>query len=314
MALDKNARIFIAGHRGLIGSACLRHFTAQGFGNVITKTRAELDLTDCAAVTQFFETARPQYVIMSAGKVGGIIDNKTFPADFMNQNLQLQVNVFAAAHAVSVRRLLFFGSSCMYPRECVQPMAEAALLTGKPEPTSLAYAMAKLAGLQLCHAYNTQFSKTAFIPVIPNSVYGANDNFDPATGHVLSTLIHRFQEAKSQNAPTITLWGTGTPRREFLFSDDLAAACHIILETEEPALPINIGVGSDVSIKELAEMIAKLVDYTGQINWDTSKPDGAPRKLLDSGRINAMGWQAKTSLEQGLLQTYNWYRQHKGLP
>jgi len=305
--MDKNARIFIAGHRGLIGSAFLRRFQQQGFTNILTRTRAELELTDRTAVNAFFAQHKPEYVVMAAGKVGGIVENQQHPADFMNQNLQVQLNMFEAAHEHGAKRVLFLASSCMYPRECPQPMAENTLLTGHPEPTSLAYALAKLAGLQHCLSYNKQYGTPVFIPVIPNSVYGPNDNFNPATGHVLSALIHRFHEAKANNAPEVTLWGSGSPCREFLYSDDLAEAGELMLKAENPALPVNIGPGVDISIRALAETIARTIDYKGNLVWDTTKPDGAPRKLLDSARIKALGWQPRTSFEDGLRQTYDWY-------
>ena len=310
--MDKTARIFVAGHRGLIGSAFVRRFEKLGFTNIITRTRAELELCDAAAVDVFFREQQPEYVIMAAGKVGGIVQNKTFPADFMNQNLLIQGNMMTASHQHKVRKVLFFASSCMYPRECPQPMAEDALLTGKPEPTSMAYATAKLAGMQLCLSYNTQYTPGVFLPVIPNSVYGPNDNFDPATGHVLSALMHRFHEAKQQNAPSLTLWGSGSPYREFIYADDVAEACHLLLTTETPQLPINVGSGIDISIRGLAETIASVIGYGGKIEWDTSKPDGAPRKLLDSTRMKSLGWQAQTSFEDGLKQTYAWYLQMRG--
>lgn len=306
--MNKASRMFIAGHNGLIGSACVRHFTAQGFSQILTKTRAELELKNREEVFDFFSEAKPDYVIIAAGKVGGIVENQQNPADFMNENLQLQLNVMSAAQQFEVKRVVFFASSCMYPRECEQPMHEEQLLTGVPEPTSLAYAVAKLAGLQLCLSYNKQFSTDRFLPVIPNSVYGANDNFDPTKGHVLSALMHRFHTAKTNGDATVTLWGSGNPRREFVFSDDVAAACHFLLEAGPKELPINIGTGEDISIRELARLIAKIVGYEGAIAWDTSKPDGAPRKLLDSSRIHSLGWSAKTALEDGLQATYAWYQ------
>jgi len=311
--LSLNSRVFVAGHLGLVGSAFIRRFQADGYKNVITRDHESLDLCDANHVQTFFKEQQPEIVILAAGKVGGIVENKTYPADFITQNLLIQSNALRAAHLNHVKRLLFFGSSCMYPRECPQPMAEDLLLTGHPEPTSLAYAMAKLAGVQMCLSYNQQYGNRVFLPVIPNSVYGANDNFDPGSGHVLSALISRFHGAKVRADDQVTLWGTGSPRREFLFSDDLVSACLTLLQSASPELefPINIGPGEDISIKELAELTASVIGYQGKIEWDTSKPDGTPRKLLDSSRMKSTGWEAITSLRDGIRQTYEWYLKHK---
>jgi GDP-L-fucose synthase len=306
--LDTASRIYVAGHTGLIGAAVFRRLQRLGHTPLVRR-RAELDLMDAAKVAQFFAAEQPDYVVMAAGRVGGIVENRSYPADFLRENLALQLNVLGAAHAAGVKKLIFFASSCMYPRECAQPMAEEALLTGQPEPTSLAYAISKLAGMQMCLAYNQQFGAQRFIPVIPNSVFGPNDNFDPKRGHVLSSLIRRFHEASQTGADSVTLWGTGTPKREFVYADDLADACIALLteDTSELQLPLNIGVGEDLSIHELAEAIAGVIGYRGQIQWDTSMPDGAPRKLLDSRRIREFGWAPKTTLEEGLRATYLWY-------
>ncbi|WP_297495272.1 GDP-L-fucose synthase [Acidocella sp.] len=306
--MDNNARIYVAGHTGLIGSALIRGLQKRGI-TLLVRRRAELDLLDGAMVERFFSAERPDYVVLAAGKVGGIVENRDYPADFLRENLAIQLNVLQAAHRAGVRKLIFFGSSCMYPSECPQPMAETALLTGLPEPTSLAYAVSKLAGLQMCLAYNQQFGEQRFIPVIPNSVFGPNDNFDPARGHVLSSLIRRLHEAKMTAARRITLWGSGEPRREFVYADDVADACIALLEQDTAALhlPLNIGTGVDVSIRELAASIAGIIGYDGLIEWDTSMPDGAPRKLLDSSRIRSSGWEPKTSLQAGLHETYQWY-------
>ncbi len=306
--MDNNARIYVAGHTGLIGSALIRGLQKRGI-TLLVRRRAELDLLDGAMVERFFSAERPDYVVLAAGKVGGIVENRDYPADFLRENLAIQLNVLQAAHRAGVRKLIFFGSSCMYPSECPQPMAETALLTGPPEPTSLAYAVSKLAGLQMCLAYNQQFGEQRFIPVIPNSVFGPNDNFDPARGHVLSSLIRRLHEAKMTAARRITLWGSGEPRREFVYADDVADACIALLEQDTAALhlPLNIGTGVDVSIRELAASIAGIIGYDGLIEWDTSMPDGAPRKLLDSSRIRSSGWEPKTSLQAGLHETYQWY-------
>jgi GDP-L-fucose synthase len=307
-----NDLVYVAGHTGLIGSAFVRRLESQGFKNILTVSHAELELTDSLAVDTFFKTHRPEYVFLAAGRVGGIVENQTYPADFIRTNLSIQLNVLDAAHRHDVKKLVLFGSSCMYPRECPQPMPEDYLLSGQPEPTSIAYAIAKLAGVQMCLSYNKQFGNQRFIPIIPNSAYGPNDNFDPKAGHVLSVLIRRFHEAKLEHAPEITLWGTGNPRREFIHADDIADASIWLLTKvgEDLDLPINVGVEMDYSIKELAEHVANVVGYDGQINWDTSKPDGAPRKLLDSSRIKTTGWQAKTPFVQGLKDSYEWYLKH----
>ena len=307
--MDKHAKIFVAGHRGLVGSAFMRYFEGKGYSNVVTRTRSELDLFDQRVVLDFFRQERPEYVIFSAGRVGGIVENKAYPADFITQNLEMQLNVFKAARECEVNRLVYFGSSCMYPRECPQPMNEDQLLTGRPEQTSIAYAIAKLAGVQMSLSYNEQHGRRRFIPVIPNSVFGPNDNFNPASGHVLSALINRFHAAKKQDVDEVTLWGSGLPRREFLYSDDLVSACLLLLGTnlDELQMPLNIGPGDDVSIKELAETIARIIGYQGDIKWDTSKPDGTPRKLLDSSRMKALGWTPATALEDGIRRTYEWY-------
>lgn len=270
---------------------------------------ADLELTDAAAVDRFFDKHSPEYVVLAAGRVGGIIENKTYPADFMNTNLAIQLNVLKAAHRLGARKLILFASSCMYPRECPQPMAETALLSGHPEPTSLAYAISKLAGMQMCLAYNQQYGEQRFIPVIPNSAFGPNDNFDPKSGHVLSSLIRRFHEARQTGARNLTLWGSGAPRREFIHADDIADACIALLagDTSTIALPINMGTGRDFSIRELAEIIARVVGYNGTVDWDTSKPDGAPRKLLDSTRLRTFGWLPAVDFEAGIRSTYQWY-------
>lgn len=307
--MQKDSLIYVAGHTGLIGSAVVKQLKATGFNNLLLIRHSELELTDAAATADFFAKHRPEYVVMAAGKVGGIIENKTYPADFMNANLAIQLNVMKSAHNVGIKKLIFFASSCMYPRECPQPMKEEALFSGYPEPTSMAYAVSKMAGLQMCLAYNHQYGGTRFLPVIPNSVYGANDNFNPQGGHVLSALIRRFDDAKKSGASEVVLWGSGTPRREFIYSEDVADACIALLtgDTEKLTLPLNIGTGYDLSIRELAEKIVKIVGYTGAIGVDTTKPDGAPRKLLDSTRIHSFGWEPKVDFDAGLKSTYEWY-------
>jgi GDP-L-fucose synthase len=309
--MKKNSKIYLAGHSGLIGSAFKRQLQANGFENVATRTHEQLDLADRQKVEDFFTLERPEYVILCAGKVGGIVENKSFPADFIRENLAIQQNVIQAAYANNAKKLIFFGSSCMYPRECIQPMSESALFSGVPEPTSMAYAVAKMAGIQMCLAYNEQYGEKRFIPVIPNSAYGPNDNFNPDAGHVLSALIRRFHEAKILGADVVTLWGSGDPRREFIYSDDIADACIKILTSDitNLDLPVNLGSGSDISIKELADNIAGIVEFAGRIEWDKTKPDGAPRKLLDSSRIKDFGWLPRITFNQGLKNVYQWYVQ-----
>lgn len=309
--MEKGARIFVCGHAGLIGSAIHRRLEREGYSQIITAPRSQLDLQDAARVSRFFEEYQPQYVVLAAGRVGGIVENQTSPADFMDENIAIQLNVLKAARKYGVTKLILFGSSCMYPRECPQPMAEEVLLSAKPEPTSLPYAISKLAGTYMCLAYNKQYGDKRFIPVIPNSAYGPNDNFNPKSGHVLSALMSRFHEAKASGAESVTLWGSGSPRREFVHADDIADACLYLLQQDVSALefPLNIGVGSDISIKELAEAIVDIVGYKGRLEWDRSKPDGAPRKLLDSSRLRSFGWEPKTSFDDGLRNTYEWYRQ-----
>lgn len=307
-----DASIYVAGHAGLIGSAVVRRLEREGYRSPITRRRSELELQNSERVGEFFDETHPEYVILAAGRVGGIVENQTFPADFMDENMAVQLNVLKAARRSGVRRLILFGSSCMYPRECPQPMAEEALLSGKPEPTSLPYAISKLAGTYLCLAYNKQDCETRFIPVIPNSAYGPHDNFDPKSAHVLSALMARFHQAKVSGADSVTLWGSGSPRREFIHADDIADACVHLLRQDDLTveLPVNIGVGQDVSIKELAELIAEVVGYKGRVEWDRAKPDGAPRKLLDSARIHSLGWKPQVGLAEGLAETYRWYVDH----
>ena len=307
--------IYVAGHEGLIGTAIVRILQSSCYNNLLLRTHQELELTNTLLVDQFFDKYKPKYVFLAAGKVGGIVENKTYPADFIRTNLNIQLNVMNAAQKNNINKLIFFGSSCMYPRECEQPMAEDILLSGQPEPTSIAYAIAKLAGLQMCLAYNKQFNEQRFIPVIPNSAYGPYDNFDPHSGHVLSALITRFHKAKSEGTKSVTLWGSGNPRREFIHADDIAKASLWLMEndTKHIPLPINIGVDYDVSIKELALTIAHIVGYEGVIDWDLSKPDGTPRKLLDSSRMRSLGWKPEIDFKDGLKETYNWYLKHAAI-
>ncbi|MSQ55556.1 MAG: GDP-L-fucose synthase [Betaproteobacteria bacterium] len=306
-------RIYVAGHGGLIGSAVVRALAVTGRGEPVLRTHDELELRDERAVNAFFDAARPSHVVLAAGRVGGIIANRDHPADFLAENLAIQSNVVLAAHRCGVKRLLFFASSCMYPRECAQPMKEDALLTGVPEPTSMAYAVAKLAGTELCLSLNRQHGGARFVPLIPNSVYGPNDDFDPATGHVLASLMRKFHDAKLKGEKNVVLWGSGTPRREFLFADDLAQACLLLLDADlsKARSPLNIGLGTDISIAELAALVAGVVGYEGGIEWDRGKPDGAPRKLLDSARMRALGWRPSTTLADGLRRTYAWFLEQR---
>jgi GDP-L-fucose synthase len=307
--LKKTTRIYIAGHKGLIGSAFIRSLDKLHYSNTIVKDKSEVNLTSKDDTYNFFYENQPEVVILAAGRVGGIIQNRDFPADFINENLSIQLNVFKAAQKYGVKRLIFFGSSCMYPRHASQPMNENQLCTGHPEPTSIAYASAKYVGVQMCQAINKQNGSVSFIPVIPNSVYGPNDNFDLDSSHVLSALIRRLHEAKEENKLSVTLWGSGSPKREFIFVDDLVNACLVILNKplSNHKLPINIGVGYDISIKSLSEKISRIVGYQGKIEWDKSMPDGAPSKLLDSSRVESLGWKSKVKIDDGIKNLYQWY-------
>jgi len=306
-ALDRRAPTYIAGHRGLVGSAVWRHFSSSGFENLIGRTSSDLDLRDRDATFAFFAETRPVSVVVAAAKVGGIMANATYPADFLSDNMRIQLNVFDAALSVGVRRLLFLGSSCIYPKLAPQPIREDSLLTGPLEPTNDAYAIAKIAGVLHVQAMRRQHG-LRWISAMPTNLYGPGDNFDLANSHVLPALIRRFHEAKSDDARSVTLWGTGTPRREFLHVDDLARACELLLESYDDPAPINVGVGEDLTIAELAELIAKTVGYTGRIEFDPSKPDGTPRKLLDVSRINALGFKPQIGLADGIASVYDWYR------
>ncbi len=304
--MEKNAKIYVAGHRGLVGSAIVRALEANGFNNIITKTRSELDLLDTKAVTDFFATEKPEYVFLAAAKVGGIMANKTHPADFIRDNLIIQNNIIDNAHKNKVKKLLFLGSSCIYPKLAPQPIKEEYLLTGALEPTNDAYAIAKIAGIMMCQSYRKQYGDN-FISVMPTNLYGINDNFDLETSHVLPALIRRFHEAKINNVPSVTLWGSGSPMREFLYVDDLASACLHLMETYNEGEIVNIGTGEDITIKELAETIQEVVGYKGKTEWDTTKPDGTPRKLLDVSKLHALGFYHTTGLKDGIVSTYNWY-------
>ncbi|HEY7673155.1 MAG TPA: GDP-L-fucose synthase [Gammaproteobacteria bacterium] len=305
-SFDKSAPIFVAGHRGLVGAAVCRALAKQGFRNVVTRSRATLDLRNAHAVEEFFATLRPTYVIMAAAKVGGILANSMYPADFLHENLQIQTNVIDSAFRHGVAKLCFLGSSCIYPRLAPQPIKEESLLTGPLEPTNEWYAIAKIAGIKMCQAYARQHHFNA-ISLMPTNLYGPGDNFDLATSHVLPALIRKFHEAKASRAGEVTVWGTGQPRREFLHVDDLADAVCFLMERYESAEIINVGVGADVTIADLAELVRTAVGYSGRIVFDRSKPDGTPRKLLDIGRISALGWRAAIGLEEGIRSTYAWY-------
>ena len=307
MTLDRTKKIYVAGHRGLVGSALVRKLQAEGFTNILTRTHKELDLTRQADVEAFFEQEKPAYVILAAAKVGGIYANDTYPADFIMKNLQIECNVIDAAYKNGVEKLLFLGSSCIYPRECPQPIKEEYLLSGYLEKTNEAYALAKIAGLKMCAFYNQQYG-TDYISVMPCNLYGINDNFSPENSHVLPALMRKFHEAKLNNEKTVTVWGSGTPLREFLNVDDLADACLYLMDHYKGNEFFNVGYGEEVTILELAEMVKKVTGYQGEIVLDPSKPDGTPRKLTDISRLKAMGWQPKITLEEGLKQTYEWYQ------
>jgi GDP-L-fucose synthase len=304
--IDKSAPTFVAGHRGLVGAAICRALAQRGFKNVVTRSREALDLRVGAAVEEFFATQRPTYVIMAAAKVGGILANATYPADFLHANLEIQTNVIDTAFRHGVAKFCFLGSSCIYPRLAPQPIKEDSLLTGPLEPTNESYAIAKIAGIKMCQAYAKQHGFNA-ISLMPTNLYGPGDNFDLATSHVLPALIRKFHEAKVAGAGEVTVWGSGTPRREFLHVDDLADAVCFLMERYESAEIINVGVGEDVTIAELAELVRKAVGFTGRIVFDRTKPDGTPRKLLDVGRISALGWRPRIGLEDGIRATYAWY-------
>ena len=307
MILDRTKKIYVAGHRGLVGSALVRKLQAEGFTNILTRTHKELDLTRQADVEAFFEQEKPAYVILAAAKVGGIYANDTYPADFIMKNLQIECNVIDAAYKNGVEKPLFLGSSCIYPRECPQPIKEEYLLSGYLEKTNEAYALAKIAGLKMCAFYNQQYG-TDYISVMPCNLYGINDNFSPENSHVLPALMRKFHEAKLNNEKTVTVWGSGTPLREFLNVDDLADACLYLMDHYKGNEFFNVGYGEEVTILELAEMVKKVTGYQGEIVLDPSKPDGTPRKLTDISRLKAMGWQPKITLEEGLKQTYEWYQ------
>ncbi|WP_255713975.1 GDP-L-fucose synthase [Dyadobacter sp. CY356] len=301
--MEKSAKIYIAGHRGMVGSAIHRRLLAEGFNNFVFRMSSELDLRDQASVKDFFETERPEYVFLAAAKVGGIMANNIYRAEFLFDNLQIQNNIIDSAYRVNVKKLLFLGSSCIYPKLAPQPLHEDSLLTGTLESTNEPYAIAKIAGIKMCEAYRSQYG-CDFISVMPTNLYGPNDNYDLNKSHVLPAMIRKFHEAKEENKPAVELWGTGSPLREFLHADDLADACYFLMENySEPGF-LNIGVGTDVTIKELAELIKETVGYEGDVHWNTDKPDGTPRKLMDVSKLHALGWKHKTDLTEGIKITY----------
>lgn len=304
--MQSSDKVFVAGHRGLVGSALVRRLQAGGYESIVTRTRSELDLTDRAAVSRFFETERPDCVVLAAAKVGGIFANNTYPADFIYENLAIELNVIRSAYETGVKKLLFLGSSCIYPKFAPQPMPEDCLLTGTLEPTNQPYAIAKIAGIELCHSFNRQYG-TNFISVMPTNLYGPGDNYDLKNSHVLPALIRKMHEAKVGNAATVEVWGTGKPRREFLYSDDLADACVYLMErcqAEQIGELVNIGVGEDISIGEVARLVAEVVGFEGDLVFNTDKPDGTPRKLMDVSRLSALGWKARTDLRDGIALAY----------
>ena len=307
--MDKSSRIFVAGHRGLVGSAILRRLQAEGFTNLVLRSHGELDLIDAPKVDDFFRSERPSHVFMAAARVGGIVANNSFGADFLRENLQVQINVIDAAYRYGAQKLLFLGSSCIYPKFAPQPIREDSLLTGPLEPTNEPYAIAKIAGIAMCQAYRRQYGFDA-ISLMPTNLYGPNDNFDLTSSHVLPALMRKIHEAKLADAPSVTVWGSGTPRREFLHVDDMAEACVFLMKTYSSGDIVNVGLGDDISIADLARLIGEIVGYKGQLVFDTSKPDGTPRKLLDVSRLTAAGWTARTSLRDGIAATYRWYLDH----
>ncbi len=301
--MNRDASIFVAGHRGMVGSAIVRRLQALGFENVVTRTHAELDLLDQRAVNEFLRSQQPNYIFIAAAKVGGIQANNEFRADFIYQNLMIEANLVHGAHLHGVQRLMLLGSSCIYPRDCPQPIKEEYLLTGPLEPTNEPYAIAKIAGIKLCESYNRQYGRQ-YVSVMPTNLYGPNDNYDLTSSHVLPALIRKAHEAKLRGAEEYVVWGSGTPRREFLYVDDLADACVHLMERDYDGPLVNIGTGEDVTIRELAETVMQVIGFNGRIVFDTSKPDGTPRKLLDVSRLAALGWHARTALREGILRSY----------
>ncbi len=304
--MKKDSKIYIAGHRGLVGSAILRKLESEGYTNLVYRTSNELDLRKSTEVDKFFTEEKIEYVFLAAAKVGGIVANNEYPADFIRDNLMIQTNVIDASYRTNVKKLLFLGSTCIYPKMANQPLKEEYLLTGELEPTNEPYAIAKIAGIKMCESYNRQYG-TKYISAMPTNLYGENDNFDLHSSHVLPALIRKFHEAKINNNEYVEVWGTGTPKREFLYSDDLADACLFLMNNYEGNEIVNIGVGDDLPIKELAHMIKKVTGFKGELKFDSSKPDGTPRKLVDVTKINSLGWKASTPLEDGIKKAYKWF-------
>lgn len=312
-SIAKDAKIFVAGHRGMVGSAIVRNLQAKGYTNIFTQSRQELDLLDQQAVLAYLKQAQPEYIFIAAAKVGGIQANNIYRADFIYQNLMIEANLIHGAHEANIQRLCFLGSSCIYPRDCPQPIKEEYLLMGPLEQTNEPYAIAKIAGIKLCESYNRQYDRQ-YISVMPTNLYGPNDNYDLNTSHVLPALIRKAHEAKQNNEPTLTVWGTGAPRREFLYVDDLAEACVFLMETNYEGPLLNVGTGEDVTIRELAETVKKIVGFKGELVFDTSKPDGTPRKLLDVGKLKSLGWAAHVGLEAGVYLSYEDFKKRCHVP
>ncbi len=304
--MEKTSKIFVAGHNGLVGSAILRKLQQEGYSNLIMQSRAELDLLDKRAVEHFFEEEKPEYVFLAAAKVGGIMANQSYPADFIYQNISIQSNVIDAAYTAKTKKLLFLGSSCIYPRDCPQPIREEYLLTGALEKTNEAYAIAKIAGIKMCQAYNRQYG-TTFISVMPTNLYGPRDNFDLDSSHVLPALLRKFHEAKIENRNEVVIWGSGTPKREFLYVDDMAEASLYLMNNYDESEIVNIGTGEDVSINDLARLIKAIVGFKGKIVYDSSKPDGTPRKLLSMTKLHGLGWRHSVELQEGIERSYEWF-------
>jgi len=306
LSMQKSEKIFVAGHRGMVGSALIRALEAAGFSKLLKRDRSELDLGDSAAVSKFFAKEKPEVVIFAAAKVGGIKANNDQPVEFLLENLRVQNNVIAAAHENGARKLLFLGSSCIYPKLAPQPIPESALLSGPLEPTNEAYAIAKIAGVKLCQAFSREYGAN-FVSAMPTNLYGPNDNFDLETSHVLAALLRKAYEAKKSSARELVVWGTGTPRREFLHADDCASACLFLLEKYDSPEIVNVGCGEDISIRELAELVCEVVGFDGELSWDKTKPDGTPRKLLDVSKLRGLGWTPTIPLRDGIAQAYDWF-------
>lgn len=304
--MDKNSKIYVAGHKGMVGSSIIRELEKKGYKNILTRTHKELNLIDQERALDFFKSEKPEYVFLAAAKVGGILANATYPAEFIYENIQIQNNIIHSSYLTKVKKLLFLGSSCIYPKFCNQPIKEDYLLTSELEPTNEAYAIAKIAGIKMCQSYNVQYV-TNFICAMPTNLYGINDNFDPENSHVIPALIRRVHEAKLKNVSPVVIWGTGKPRREFLYVDDLANACVMLMEKYSSSEIINVGCGEDITIKELASLICEVIGYKGNLIFDSIKPDGTPQKLLDIAKLKKLGWKPQTNLKEGLLKTYKWF-------